>query len=189
MCKCRTNFKDFFPGLMRGLAMVVILAAVICCIVGFFFPVFKYSDPNNLVITFLGILATFVVVSNYAQMIEIRKEMKDDIEQRRMDLNVMSQKIKALTKGYGVDEIAIRELFEYKDINIRFIEKAKAFAFFVVDSENKTFFIKVSGLKENKKAEKCSPKEYLDIFKEYSEERSERKSVLINNGISPEECE
>ena len=79
-CKCWTNFKDFFPGLMRGLAMAVILAAVICCIVGFFCPKFEYLNADNIVITFLGALAAFVVISNYALMVETRNNAKEDLE-------------------------------------------------------------------------------------------------------------
>lgn len=38
-------------------------------------------SPDNIVLTFVGIIATFLVVTNYAQVSEIRKEMEDKLSQ------------------------------------------------------------------------------------------------------------
>lgn len=66
---------------MIWIIMGIIAAAVVCCVVGFFCPVFKYADENNLVITFLGALAAFVVISNYAQMVEMRNETNKKLDE------------------------------------------------------------------------------------------------------------
>ncbi len=44
-------------------------------------------SPDNVVLTFAGILATFIVVTNYAQVIDIKKEMNDKI-------NILDRQIK-----------------------------------------------------------------------------------------------
>ena len=36
-------------------------------------------SPDNIVLTFVGIIATFLVVTNYAQVSDIKKEMEDRI--------------------------------------------------------------------------------------------------------------
>lgn len=40
-------------------------------------------SPDNVVLTFVGILATFIVVTNYAQVLDIKSELKDEI--RKLD--------------------------------------------------------------------------------------------------------
>lgn len=62
---------------------MVIIGAIVCCIVGFFCPRFKYIDANNIVITFLGILATFVVISNFSQVADIRNNTENELERMR----------------------------------------------------------------------------------------------------------
>lgn len=188
-CKCWTNFKDFFPGLMRGLAMVVILAAVICCIVGFFCPKFEYLNADNIVITFLGALAAFVVISNYALMVEIRNETKDDILQRQRDMSITNQKIDALVKGYGVDEIAIRELFDFKELSLRLWESLTLENYYLVTHDNETMLVVVTGTKSNRRARRCSPQEYLEHYKNDQKRMEEIKEDLIRSGISRSEFE
>jgi len=100
--------------IMIWVIMGIIAAAVLCCVVGFFFPIFKYNNTNNIVITFLGALAAFVVISNYAQMVEIRNETKaklDEIEDkekkfRGLDIyydNSIKKDIVKVLKNYGVN--------------------------------------------------------------------------------------
>lgn len=86
-------FRDSFPGIMRGFIMVVIVAAVVCCIIGFFSPKFEYLDENNLVITFLGALAAFVVISNYAQLVEIRNKTDEKMDQMKNELDELHKKL------------------------------------------------------------------------------------------------
>lgn len=100
---------------MIWVIMGIIVAAVVCCVVGFFCPVFKYADENNLVITFLGALAAFVVISNYAQMVEIKNDTKrklDDIQEKEKKINkfiayydnqIKKDVLSVLKKNYSVN--------------------------------------------------------------------------------------
>lgn len=89
----------FSTKFMLGLVMLVIIGAIVCCIVGFFSPIFKYPNEDNLVITFLGALATFVVISNIAQVIEIRNETNKKMDEVRLKLE--------LIEGYFNDSILV----------------------------------------------------------------------------------
>jgi len=68
---------------LQGLVLVVIIGAIVCCIVGFFCPKFEYLNSDNIVITFLGILATFVVISNFSQVADIRNNTENELERMR----------------------------------------------------------------------------------------------------------
>jgi hypothetical protein len=58
---------------------------VVCAFIFWFLAVISYKyfgfalSPDNVVVTFVGILATFVVVSNYMQVLEIKKEFETKI--------------------------------------------------------------------------------------------------------------
>lgn len=69
--------------------MFVIIVAVVCCIIGFFFPVFSYDDPEHLIVTFIGVLATFAVVSNFSQVADIRNQT--DVELTRLKEQLASK--------------------------------------------------------------------------------------------------
>lgn len=85
--KFKEAFKKMqFLKFLLGLVLLVMIFAIACCIIGFFHPVFKY-DNANLVITFLGILATFVVVSNFSQVSEIRNNTEKDLEKMRKKMD------------------------------------------------------------------------------------------------------
>lgn len=85
--------KLFSTKVMVGLILWAIVGAVVCCIVGFFSPVFKYPNEDNLVITFLGALAAFVVISNYAQMAEIRNKTDKELGKMKKELHETSIKL------------------------------------------------------------------------------------------------
>lgn len=190
--KTKHWFRDSFPGIMRGFIMVVIVAAVICCIIGFFSPKFEYLDENNLVITFLGSLAAFVVISNYAQMVEIRKKTEDDIRSRKKDMDIMEKKISAILKKYGVDEVAIMELFDYRELAYDYFGFSGKYNFYVVRlaTEIKPVFVGVGASSGPKKAYIEQPKDYLEkYYKNDQEETKKRKDVLISMGFPKSEVE
>ncbi len=177
------NKYDCITSLFAGFVIVAIVA--ICFIVE------KIDGLGNtsIVLAFIGILATFVVISNYAQMLEIRNKTKDDIEQRQRDLSIMNQKIDALAKGFGVEEIAIRELFDYCKLNIVQFDRCAMCTYYVVyKDERKPVLVKVSGAPDQKKAIDYSPKEYLDLLKD-DELKKEKKQVLLIAGFMRNELE
>lgn len=100
----------------------------------------------------------------------------------------MNQKIDALTKGYGIEEIAIRELFDFNELSFVLLERMVMESYYIVTYYNETMLVKVIGNKENKKAKKCSPKEYLEHYKDENKQ-IEIKKELIRFGISSSEFE
>ena len=118
--------------------MGIIVAAVVCCVVGFFCPVFKYADENNLVITFLGALAAFVVISNYAQMVEIKNDTKrklDDIQEKEKKINkfiayydnqIKKDVLSVLKKKYSVNNALPIYDVDIKNVEaLRFLVRIK----------------------------------------------------------------
>ena len=180
----KKNNCDCITSLFAGFVIVAIVA--ICFIVE------KIDGLGNtsIVLAFIGILATFVVISNYAQMLEIRNKTKDDIEQRQHDLRIMNQKIDALTKDYGIEEIAIRELFGFNELSFVLLERLVMESYYIVTYNNETMLVVVTGYKSNTRARRCSPLEYLENYKNYDDkEKIKIKKELIRAGISSSEFE
>lgn len=76
MCKESDKNKDkkTFSDWLIIVMYIIIALAVLCCIIGFFWHPFEYPNEDGLVITFLGALAAFVVISNYAQISELKQK-------------------------------------------------------------------------------------------------------------------
>lgn len=77
-----TNMNPWVCG-----TIIIAIIAVICCLIGCFMPKFTFPNADNIVITFLGALATFVVVSNYVQILEIKKSCDRKIEEFEKMIN------------------------------------------------------------------------------------------------------
>ncbi|MBO7469717.1 MAG: hypothetical protein J6T81_06265 [Bacteroidales bacterium] len=54
----------------------------------------KSIGDNSLVLAFIGILATFVVISNYAQMLEIRHRAEKEIDKIKYEVSEINKKLK-----------------------------------------------------------------------------------------------
>ena len=78
---------------MIRVVMGIMALAVLCCIAGFFFNIFEYENEDNIVITFLGALASFVVISNYAQMVEVRNTTNRELDKMRDELGVLYKRL------------------------------------------------------------------------------------------------
>lgn len=140
----------------------------------------------------VGILATFVVISNYAQMVEIRKKTEDDIRSREKEMDIMNKKINAMLKKYGVDEVAIMELFDYRELTYEYFDNSGLYNFFVVrlNSEIKPVFVCVGASKGQKKAHIEQPKDYLEkYYKNDQDEMTKRKDALMSMGLPKSEVE
>ena len=102
MSKKKDNVEDKKPRnctmIMIWVIMVIISGAVLCCVAGFFFNIFEYQNADNIVITFLGALAAFVVISNYAQMVEIRNKTDTELDKMKKELHETSIKLSEMDK-------------------------------------------------------------------------------------------
>ncbi len=131
--------------IMIWVVMGIIAAAVLCCVVGFFCPIFKYPNEDNLVITFLGALAAFVIISNYAIMVEIRNKAKDDIK----EMEERVEKIAGLEEYYDYaikNEIA--KLLQNYNVNGAFEINPKTMK--IEYAGNMTFFVRIRIPKRDK---------------------------------------
>lgn len=167
----------------------VIVAIVAICIIA---TNIKSLGNTSIVLAFIGILVAFVVISNYAQMVEIRKRTEDDINSRKRDLDIMNKKIDAILKKYGVDEVAIMELFDYRELTYDYFGFSGKYNFYVVRlaTEIKPVFVGVGASSGPKKAYIEQPKDYLEkYYKNDQEETKKRKDVLISMGFPKSEVE
>lgn len=128
-------FRDSFPGIMRGFIMVVIVAAVVCCIIGFFCPKFEYLDENNLVITFLGALAAFVVISNYAQMVEVRNQTDKRIKELEEKLENMNTKMDGMTRTIETDRDKIYAKFSGVE-KMMYVDQGVFYRYYVIKQQD-----------------------------------------------------
>ena len=64
---------------MTQVVFWIAMAILIICGLGIVIPCLSISE-SNLVLTFIGILATFIVVSNYVQIVEVKKDTNDKLK-------------------------------------------------------------------------------------------------------------
>ena len=160
--------------------MGIIAAAVLCCVVGFFFPIFKYDNPNNIVITFLGALAAFVVISNYAQMIEIRNQTDKRIKELESKLEAMNTTIDEKVRVTGTDKTIIRN--KYLSIEkMMFCDQGVLFRYYAIQDLSGYKMLKIMGYSEED-IDEIEFKEYLRRFSDDDIRESEKKK-LKNFGV------
>lgn len=82
----------------------VAIIAIVICSLGIIFPCLEISKENSIV-TFLGVLATFVVISNFSQVADIRNETKEklgkireELSDMRKDLDAANDQLKQINK-------------------------------------------------------------------------------------------
>jgi hypothetical protein len=85
------RIKHFFPQWIWVLLLTLLCAIIFIWIMLIFQDKYNFEIYNNhtsIILTFVGILATFIVVGNYAQIIEIKKEFegKSDKLSKRQDI-------------------------------------------------------------------------------------------------------
>jgi hypothetical protein len=71
------------------LVLVTIVFWIVAAIVSNWFGF--YISDTNIVLTFIGVLATFVVISNYAQVQEIKKVFDDKIKEEQAQRKVLEK--------------------------------------------------------------------------------------------------
>lgn len=112
---------------LQGIVLFVIIGAIICCIAGFFCPKFEYLNADNIVITFLGILATFVVISNFSQVADIRDRTEKELDwmKKQMDVKEIEYNEK-IDKTQKQIDLTGKELIELKPLFDALIRKEVA---------------------------------------------------------------
>lgn len=170
----------FSTKVLVGLVMLVIIGAIVCCIVGFFCPIFKYPNEDNLVITFLGALAAFVVISNFTLMMEIRNKTENKLKEFEDKLGTMSTTIDEKVRVTDTDKANIRN--KYLTIEkMMFCDQGVLFRYYVIKDLSGYIMLKVMGYSEADIHE-IEFKEYLRRFSDDDMRESEKKK-LKNFGV------
>ncbi|MDR1417262.1 MAG: hypothetical protein LBJ57_07600 [Prevotellaceae bacterium] len=83
-------------------SFLIIFAVVVACAVVFWalaivaYKCFSFAlEPTNVILTLVGILATFVVVSNYMQVRDVKDEFGKEVQKIRSELGTKKQEVMA----------------------------------------------------------------------------------------------
>jgi len=73
---------------MQKVIFWVAIGAIAICALGIVLPCFGIGqiDKNNTIVTFLGVLATFVVVNNFSQVADMRRQTENKIKELERQL-------------------------------------------------------------------------------------------------------
>lgn len=74
-------------------AIILIVAAIISSKYFDF-----YIDNKDIVLTFVGIIATFIVVTNYAQVLQIKKDFEQKLDETNLKQQNYAKNIRASVK-------------------------------------------------------------------------------------------
>lgn len=155
--------------------MAIIAAAVICCVVGFFCPIFKYPNEDNLIITFLGALAAFVVISNFAMMVEIRNKTENKIKDFENKLETMSTTIDEKVIVMDTDKENIKNIYMAIE-KIMFCDQGVLFRYYAIKDTSGYKMLKVMGYSKEG-IDEIEFKEYLRRFSDDDMKESEKNKL------------
>lgn len=87
------NFKQ---NNRMGLIIIILLLMVIAIMLYFHFREMQVVmlSSESLILTFVGILATFIVVGNAQQVREVKTDMHEELRERKEDLNAKIQELR-----------------------------------------------------------------------------------------------
>ena len=165
--------------IMIWIIMGIIVAAVACCVVGFFCPIFKYPNEDNLVITFLGALAAFVVISNFALMMEIRNKTENKIKEFENRLEAMNTTIDDKVYVTDTDKENIKNMYMAIE-KIVFCDHGVLFRYYAIKDTSGYKMLKVTGYSK----EGINEIEFKEYLRRFSDDMKEsEKEKLKNFGV------
>ena len=96
--KSRSMKKSNYGTILLLCAIVVILLAILCAHLK---QIDWESDHITLILSFVGILATFVVVSNYVQVNEVERKFSNTEQKINSEINKLSNKINENARDFN----------------------------------------------------------------------------------------
>lgn len=154
---------------MRILGSATVLAIFAAAVISIIFKCFDLRiEEAGIVLTFVGILATFIVVSNYAQVKSIEDKMESEITHLNEELEKLRRENVETERNLSRMRIDITELKtqiekgDIADVNIK------------VDAV-------LSAIDNFSKSEKNNNNIDIEHFKNIYKKVSERKSSILNN--------
>ena len=109
------------------IAIVSLSLSLLCCCV-FVFPYTNWevnAVSTGIVLTFVGILATFVVISNYMQVKDVKDEYKDSLSTIKLEydakINTLEEKMEAIIEkkiniAFPTENLSIGSIGQVKRI-------------------------------------------------------------------------
>lgn len=173
--KNKDKKQNDYTMIMIWVIMAIIAAAVICCVVGFFCPIFKYPNEDNLIITFLGALAAFVVISNFAMMVEIRNKTENKIKDFENKLETMSTTIDEKVIVMDTDKENIKNIYMAIE-KIMFCDQGVLFRYYAIKDTSGYKMLKVMGYSKEG-IDEIEFKEYLRRFSDDDMKESEKNKL------------
>lgn len=170
----------FSTKVMVGIILWVIIGAVVCCIIGFFCPIFKYPNEDNIVITFLGALAAFVVICNFTLMMETKNKTENKLKEFEDKLENMNTTIDEKVRVTDTDKANIRNKYLTLE-KMMFCDQGTLFRYYAIKDLSGYIMLKVMGYSEENIHE-IEFKEYLRRFSDDDMKESEKKK-LKNFGV------
>lgn len=93
MCKESDKNKEKVHWMTKVIFWVA-MAVLISCSLGIIIPCLNIS-PDNIIIAFIGVLATFVVINNYTQIVELRNNVNEKLD----EINVLREEMAQTNKS------------------------------------------------------------------------------------------
>lgn len=143
-----------------GIIAIVIILVAICILV-----IIKLAAPNcvglsdanlTIVLSFIGVLATFIVIGNYAQVSDIRRSMEQEMDKKKLAINNLYSTIDHLKDKTYVDlEKSNSNLIKLKKYTDKHISDLKDTIEEQSDNDRRYTIDEVRKLQETIKEYKC----------------------------------
>ena len=115
MCKNIHDIKFSWNIIIYALIIILVAAGTIVFIGKFGIPSdVKLSDANlTIVLSFIGVLATFIVIGNFAQVSDIKRSMEQDLDKKSSDIEAINNKAIQLRNAIKAQSSRLGKLESY----------------------------------------------------------------------------
>lgn len=129
MCKCNKESPDLITVLFFLFAIIAIIAVIyVMCRL-------DCLDDRELAYSFIGIIATFVVVGNFAQMVEIRNQTDKRIKELEEKLENMNTKMDGMTRTIETDRDKIYAKFSGVE-KMMYVDQGVFYRYYVIKQQD-----------------------------------------------------
>ena len=168
----------------------IIAIAIIAILIGALYVVVVFSKVNlsqdSLVLGFFGILTTFVVIGNYAQVVNLKSEMKDDIAgiNDETRTNSLASRINELYGASGrpkyEDDINTKVTSAIEKFTREYNIQLKTIFDFMLTNQHAEFLAQILSGKEVK----CKVRETADSNEQTTRAKLEGDKIIFRNSRS-----
>lgn len=167
----------------------VVAIAIISILIGVLYVIIVFSEVNlsrdSIVLGFFGILTTFVVIGNYAQVVNLKSEMKDDIAGIKDETRTNSL-VSRINELYGADgrpkyedDIISKVSSAYEKLSREYNIQLKTIFDFMLTNQHTEFLAMILSGKEVK----CKVRETADSNEQTARAKLEGDKIIFRNSI------